>query len=56
VGWRSVWWQNAPLRLFPPKVGNFPPVLANPPPKPLSLKLIVDVHADVDMKVRRRQW
>ena len=43
--------QNAPLRLFPPKVGPFPPILADPPRKPLALKLIDGASDDVDMKL-----
>ena len=43
--------QNAPLRLFPPKVGPFPPILADPPRKPLALKLIDGASDDVDIKL-----
>lgn len=43
--------QNAPLRLFPPKVGPFPPILAEPPRKPLELKLMDGAADDVDLKV-----
>ena len=43
-----------PLKLFPPKVGDFPPVLANPPPRPLVLKLITEVASDADLKVSAR--
>lgn len=43
--------QDKPLRLFPPRVGPFPPVLENPPPKPLEVKLIAEPTTDHDLKV-----
>jgi hypothetical protein len=43
--------QDKPLRLFPPRVGPFPPVLENPPPKPLELKFIME-STDLDLEVR----
>ena len=42
---------NAPLRLFPPRCGPFPPILADPPRKPLALKLLDGASEDVDLKL-----